>query len=600
MHQEININDDSKMMRVYSDMMTDPPWVFVGSTISLFSPTSVPNGNEISGAVSSWLINKNEERIGSDFISNTRNLLSQVLFEHLFERSPNTDKVKTSINSFLKDAPANALHESLIQALSNGIIAGIVTTNYDLCFEHTNDFYKQNIKIIVNESDAIHYSAGDKIIFKIHGTCNNDMGEAIHCTLKDEHKMQNWKRDLLSKIFCNSSILFTGYSGYDFEICSEIAEFHDVRKVYWNDKKQYEELSNNAKEIIERFNGAFLHGDMVSVIFSVCKQLYKAQTIVWFETDSRMCELKAKLESAFDNEELSRWLLFLLNACGYAKAVYCIATKQIKVKTASNGVISQLYEQLAAARYKMGLYKSASWYYFLAAYKCSANKARMIGLLIEMIETYKTGYFLGKAIVLLRICQSLLTKHQSELKTEELKFLKARLGYRKNELGARLSKVNLGIITLSILTFIKYEEYEENEEIQEALAEQGDWITNYNDRITHARGLANVSDYYLICEKMKDMGCKFEYFYDFRRYAERRYSEFGRASIDTSMHEKMLEIIKQEQDYGIYPESWKLKRFLCKIGLLAPEKKWREDFRKCEYSFYGRIMLKKELFTYTI
>lgn len=588
MGYEIFLDDAYGMKTVKTKLNSNPPWVFVGSSISIFSPSSIPNGGRISSTLANELLISNTEYVCEEHLDIVRKLLGEILFEHLFELSPNINKAKTILNKFFRIPKANALHELLITALNSGLISGIITTNYDLCFEKATNFDKNKIKVIVSENDAICYSHEDLIIFKIHGTCNDYEGVDLHCTLKDEGSMPEWKIKFLKKILHHSSILFTGYSGFDFEICKEIQQFDNIELVLWNDLKPYKELSNNARGIIDKFDGITLVGDMTKLISYVCNTPLCILKYSDGEIDLRLKELARHFSDALNDGEIINWFLNTLTSCGLARASIYAATMAFSCNTHKKITRAVYREHLAASKYKMGLYRTSLYNQILAAYSYRTNCYDYIRNLIDATETCKAGFRLISSLILLRYCSNLIQKNETVFQTKELNFLCNRFNNRKNEIGARISSLKLGKITQLILNFIRFNKIEE---IQTSSAKGGDWILNFNDKVTHARGLASSTEYEEVSERMKEMGLMFEYFYDFRRFLEKKCSDDGNDVIIKGYKEIINNMLSDEELCGIYPEVWKLKRFYNKIDPHSFTRDWQKCFWKCQYSFYGRVLL---------
>lgn len=594
MFREIDINDKIEQRKIKSQFKKNPPWVFVGSAISLFTPTSIPTGKKISEFVTKWILDSNIKYIRSKSQKDEiEELFKTVIFEQVFERSTDIEKAKEVINDSLKNVKANRFHEILVTALINGKIAGIVTTNYDLGFENAKDFDRNIIKIIVDEQDAVKYLVGDKIIFKIHGTCDDNRGGSIHCTLRDESKLPIWKNVFLQRIWNNNIILFTGYSGFDFEICQEICNYSNIKGIYWNDIKGYCDLSNNAKKVIMELGGSVLIGDISEALSLINGYKVGNLPVLQNELSIRLNYLKYSLERNFNNEDLFLWLIFILTSCGYASASNDLSSSMMNKVKRNKLFYNKLSEQNASAKYKMGAYRKSSLGFIRAAYGNKENQFLMISQLIDAIESLKAGFMLIRATLLFCYCQYKIDKISvNNINNNDIEFLKIRLSNRKNELGSRLGNINANIITRLLLRFIKYQKVED---IQEKSAQKGDWILNYNDKVSHAHGLVSSQEYEDISIKMKGIGCMFEYFYNYRRFIEKKYAENGVSTLTSDILKEIGNVLSKEDTYEIYPEIWKMKRFLCKIGLLKPIDQWRKEFRNCEYSIYGKILINKDI-----
>jgi len=58
---------------------------------------------------------------------------------------------------------------------------------------------------------------------------------------------------------------------------------------------------------------------------------------------------------------------------------------------------------------------------------------------------------------------------------------------------------------------------------------------------------------------MKEMGCMFEYVYNYRRYVEKMFYNKGSSAISDEILMNMKELLRISIIFEIYPESWKIK-----------------------------------------
>jgi hypothetical protein len=98
------------------------------------------------------------------------------------------------------------------------------------------------------------------VLFKIHGCATAAFKDEIAFRLHDEAELPRWKQLTFAALTTGRPLLVAGYSGLDFEICSEIASL-GASTVIWL-LYRAEDMTANARRTVDECNGVFLQGDV--------------------------------------------------------------------------------------------------------------------------------------------------------------------------------------------------------------------------------------------------------------------------------------------------------------------------------------------------
>ena len=216
--------------------------IFVGSAISMFEPTNIPIGKELTLNILKALT-KDHKRdslqkyydIFEQNLESTKEFLDIPLERILSYIWSTLDENKKKeffncINLFIS-APPNGFHEILADITSKNKDKTIITTNFDIAIEKA---FKGK-KIIITEKNIKEINCkapnnGIKII-KLHGSW--ELTDTLIFTLEQEGKGLNFGfRDYLKKNLDNKIVCFIGYSASDFDIYPILYEVN-FKKVYW-------------------------------------------------------------------------------------------------------------------------------------------------------------------------------------------------------------------------------------------------------------------------------------------------------------------------------------------------------------------------------
>jgi len=208
-----------------AQILAKRPVFLVGSAISQFAPTQLPAGGSLASQIIGELIS---------YPKWLRRDAEQLPFEAILESYPRQqDLTQLIANLYGKAVKANYLHQCLAQGLRSGQLKAIITTNYDLAMEPhlpANEVATISTKVQYEEwaREGRHHS----VYFKIHGSAEENYADTLVFTLTHEGILSGWKKELVSEILTDSSLVVVGYSGKDFELCPQIARL-ELKHVYW-------------------------------------------------------------------------------------------------------------------------------------------------------------------------------------------------------------------------------------------------------------------------------------------------------------------------------------------------------------------------------
>ena len=317
----------------------------VGAGISCWKPTTLPTGQDFTSGVNNSIFqHPNHPLINQNDWSKLENLLCDVPFELLMERCPDHAKIRQILANLFSSRNPNPIHDTLSQLVTSGMVHSIITTNYDLALEEV--LIGTPLTKVVSESD-VPATVG-RVYFKIHGCAGTP--DSMIFSLKHESAMPNWKQGLLEKLIENKVLLIIGYSGFDFEVCPEIAKI-SVKSIVWNFfwQSDYDKSPgfNHLKDT--NFTKTVLLGDMIA-IFSLIGHPIRPQR--YLNSQSNISSL---LQNVFSKDELLLWRSRILNTMGNSR----LALTSIDALQATSSSNSTVVLEYAQALFHNGKYLSA-------------------------------------------------------------------------------------------------------------------------------------------------------------------------------------------------------------------------------------------------
>lgn len=282
----------------------------VGSYVSIFPPTSLPPGWQISQALWQKILRKSDLTfLGRD--------LDDIPFEAITQCYPQRNAIRPIIHKMFCENQPNEIHRCLYSSLKAGMASSLITTNYDLAFDAlaqgdakcatvfdrpTFDSYCQARSVA---------AAPPPVYFKIHGSAALGAEQTIVCNLEAEGWPAQWKRDLLFEITKGRTLVVLGYSGRDFDICPDLANYTQQARTVWL-QPPHGSLQANARRVLSRRYGIVVVGDLIELL----RRLIDPHLLV--PTPSpRPVSL-----DGFDPSCIDDWRLNLLNWIACAKLLF--------------------------------------------------------------------------------------------------------------------------------------------------------------------------------------------------------------------------------------------------------------------------------------
>lgn len=123
--------------------------------------------------------------------------------------------------SVLNRGRPNVNHQVFARLMQNGILANVVTTNFD---EYLEDALGRGDTVVFEPGD---YASDRNIakpshsrIFKIHGSLHRP--SSLEFTLRHLRRLPSWKVDCLHMCLHSAPLLIAGYSGFDEDVFPEL------------------------------------------------------------------------------------------------------------------------------------------------------------------------------------------------------------------------------------------------------------------------------------------------------------------------------------------------------------------------------------------
>jgi SIR2-like domain len=198
-HTVVSITDRTGDLSVdaqelFATVLSDPPCVFVGSGISIWSPSELPSGQDFTTAMFSLLFENvlfpapEKELLAQIFGTRYSERFSGMPFEHLMECCPVENKATELINFLYDSRCFNKLHKALAKGMREGNIHSIVTTNYDCCFDAALEEENFSFAKVVTNAQARNVLNVQPLpcYFKIHGSVEKGLEDSPMYSLRHE------------------------------------------------------------------------------------------------------------------------------------------------------------------------------------------------------------------------------------------------------------------------------------------------------------------------------------------------------------------------------------------------------------------------------
>ena len=358
---------------------------FIGSAISMFEPTRLPSGENLSNIIRSVF----EE----DYISvegkatYPKFIWENISLERILDLVETKDKNRLYhfLYKIFSNIEPNSNHELISYLLIENRIPAAITVNWDECIEMASRKFKKDFLVVSKKSDLTRLTKSSPLLFKLHGSIRyppKEEGGVIY-DLSQESTLgiKGWKKELLKKLVKGKDLLFIGYSGFDFDICPELKEL-PFRNLYWvirQEQSKVEEIkavknlkmitnlekkiSPEARELIKVRNGVLLICDL-RVLF---ERIAGALSINYSKPKSPSSgkiesEIKQVFRNIFSYEERLIWLIMLLNNVGVSEAALKLCKRLLK-QGVSKTRQGRVLRETGVAYFNFGKYLSSSKYF---------------------------------------------------------------------------------------------------------------------------------------------------------------------------------------------------------------------------------------------
>lgn len=355
----------------------------LGSGVSIWEPSNLPAGQDITWALADVLIPSSTAPIGT-----VRGLIEKSAFEHIMFRYPKHDRLRDVLSDVYGAAPCNPVHKSFARLLDRGIIEHIVTTNYDTGLEQACSMAcrpSRMPQVVVDGGEVSRVDWSRPVIFKIHGCASPGRSGSIIANYEEEGELDEWKRDFLTVMLSGRGLLVCGYSGYDFEICPELISINP-RPVYWNalhnPAVNPDALTDNARRVLQKAgsDATLIAGDMLKMLGALDGPITASR---WrggaAGTVNQLVD--DLLTGEPDDWQLDLWRIWVLNGTGCSVEGIATGSRMLmKSGTSPRRKLDSLFA-LAESLFHGGFYMQSA-----SAYKRAAVIARTLGELEKMIR----------------------------------------------------------------------------------------------------------------------------------------------------------------------------------------------------------------------
>lgn len=333
-----------------------PMSLLVGSGISIWEPTNLPSGQQVSGEIFEAIFGDAEREWGTAMACKLREHYNDLPFERIMERCQDRNALHQVLRLIFNTTTHNPLHQLLAKLLVEGKVESIVTTNYDCCLDEALLSYAGwNSWELMPEISRIveptpQFAETRRVYFKIHGTAEDREGESMIFTLRQESALNQEKLELLTSLWRDRILLIIGYSGTDFEICPQIKDLRPNR-VIWNflDKKS---ITNTALRVIEETNGLIVTGDIRDLL----SRMYEP-----VEAQLGKCKsIKPLFRRSFSDFERQFWKARVLTSMTCAEPALFVCDRLLSDVSLHSTKRLAVQEERARALYYLGLHKQSA------------------------------------------------------------------------------------------------------------------------------------------------------------------------------------------------------------------------------------------------
>jgi hypothetical protein len=197
--------------------------------------------------------------------------LDDIPFEAIMQCYPRRGGIRSTIRKRFCEKEPNAIHRCLYSSLQCGMAQSLITTNYDLAFDSLAESDPHCVTVF-DEAGFDNYChlrslspSAPRVYFKIHGTAAPGAENTIVCDLEAEGWPAPWKRDLLLELTADRTLVVLGYSGRDFDICPDLANYTKQAQTVWLQPHRGT-LQPNAQRVLDERGGIVVEGDLVDFL----------------------------------------------------------------------------------------------------------------------------------------------------------------------------------------------------------------------------------------------------------------------------------------------------------------------------------------------
>lgn len=559
----------------------------LGSYISTWHPSNMPNGQRITNNLADLIANKT--------VSPRSVVLDRIrdsAFEHIMERYPRKDVLQSIVAKAFYPTPPNPVHDSFAHLLNAGIIEHIITTNYDVGLEAacaTICSLERMPQVVVTDGDLIGVDPARPVLFKIHGCASPGKEESIVLTLGGEGEMPDWKRGLLERLINVKNLLVCGYSGMDFEICPELMHLTPA-SLTWNSyadpRTDGKAMTANAKRVLKATGGTVLVGDMNEMLMVLTG-------LDWVAAPSTVSpDFVAQLVKELDDWELDKWRVWVLNGLSCALDGIRVAENMYSNSGASVERKMDSLLAMAEALFHNGRYKQAGQKYRKAARLASgsADWDKIVKAEIGIIESDRVaGYWLRAR----RRIEILLKTLPPQVPSSEREKVENEIKLKRILLRRYPFKLYKMLRLSSLAERVRGQAKQELKGVISFFAREGSWFN-----LQHCEMLAGKFDIpftEIYSGPMTPLA------------STEGYKQLGYILAEMMAYRGMLKVrddlplrsdyVKTAQELGIYPEVWKLvkaieKRFGRDAVTIEFRRAAQEAWRLCEYTHPMRLLLR--------
>ncbi len=367
----------------------------VGSAVSMWKPCDLPPGMEVTDSLATLL------SASATVPSDVSALIKASAFEHATDACQRKEQVGDNLLALYRAGTPNDLHGAFARLCDEGIVEHIVTTNYDPCLEGACGLVapaqRGAIQCVVTESDAERLDPTRPVLFKIHGCAVRDSvrgtgPRSMVFTLGREGQLAPWKRRLLYRLLAGRNLLVCGYSGLDFEICTELQGLH--AQIVWNCRGTAiaPDLKDNARRVLNASGGTALVGDMRKVLGFLASGMP-----IMADRTPMVGGLERKLGAGLTPWDLDVWRAVLFSGIGCATEAVRHGEDMLTRAGVDAEHRADALHGLGRGLFHKGYYEQAARRYGEAAVEAlrSGNRERALGITLDLAEAERcAGHWL--------------------------------------------------------------------------------------------------------------------------------------------------------------------------------------------------------------